>query len=167
MAISDVKNWNDVINRILKHSKSSDDYSVLIANMKRQGYDITFSMPNKAGDKIFFHEIIEHLNKMTKSNFGLKFPSATSKLILILKKDGYSVEQLKAVIDRKCQDWTSTPIEVNLTPKTLFKKSNFETYLGQTNTNAEPNKTGTKQGEFFQSVAKAKESLPAGSGRGK
>lgn len=73
-------------------------------------------------------EIIEYLNMKT----GSKFKATTKPYIQAIRsrlKEGYTVNDFKTVIDKKCREWKGTKLEKYLTPKTLFAPSHFDTYL--------------------------------------
>ena len=73
-------------------------------------------------------EIIEYLNFRT----GSKFKATTKPYIQAIRsrlKEGYTVDDFKTVIDKKCREWKGTKLEKYLTPKTLFAPSHFDTYL--------------------------------------
>lgn len=73
-------------------------------------------------------EIIEYLNLKT----GSKFKATTKPYIQAIRsrlKEGYTVDDFKTVIDKKCREWKGTKLEKYLTPKTLFAPSHFDTYL--------------------------------------
>ena len=72
--------------------------------------------------------IIEYLNIKT----GSKFKATTKPYIQAIRsrlKEGYTVDDFKTVIDKKCREWKGTKLEKYLTPKTLFAPSHFDTYL--------------------------------------
>ena len=78
-------------------------------------------------DKSHF-EIIEYLNLKT----GSKFKPTTKPYVQAIRsrlKEGYTVNDFKTVIDKKCREWKGTKLEKYLTPKTLFAPSHFDTYL--------------------------------------
>lgn len=73
-------------------------------------------------------EIIEYLNFKT----GSKFKPTTKPYVQAIRsrlKEGYTVDDFKTVIDKKCREWKGTKLEKYLTPKTLFAPSHFDTYL--------------------------------------
>lgn len=78
--------------------------------------------------------IISHLNKMAGTNFK-NTSTSTIKLTSALLKD-YSVDDIIMVIDKMCYLWNREPkkgekdMRIYLRPSTLFRKSNFENYLG-------------------------------------
>ena len=74
------------------------------------------------------YEIIEYLNLKT----GSKFKPTTKPYVQAIRsrlKEGYTVDDFKTVIDKKCREWKGTKLERYLTPKTLFAPSHFDTYL--------------------------------------
>ena len=74
-------------------------------------------------------EIIDYLN--TKASTKYKYSSEkTKKHIRARLEDGFSIEDFKAVIDKKCSEWIGTEWEKFLRPETLFG-SKFEGYLNQ------------------------------------
>ena len=78
-------------------------------------------------DKSHF-EIIEYLNLKT----GSKFKPTTKPYVQAIRsrlKEGYTVDDFKTVIDKKCREWKGTKLEKYLTPKTLFAPSHFDAYL--------------------------------------
>ena len=85
-------------------------------------------------DKSHF-EIIKYLNLKT----GSKFKPTTKPYIQAIRsrlKEGYTVDDFKTVIDKKCNEWKGTKLEKYLTPKTLFAPSHFDTYLNGNETAA-------------------------------
>ena len=80
-------------------------------------------------------EIIEYLNLKT----GSKFKPTTKPYVQAIRsrlKEGYTVDDFKTVIDKKCREWKGTKLEKYLTPKTLFAPSHFDTYLNSNETAA-------------------------------
>ena len=86
-------------------------------------------------------EIIEYLNLKTGSKFK---PSAKPyvQAIQARLKEGYSVDDFKTVINKKCAEWIGTKMEKYLTPKTLFAPSHFDQYL---NANVKPEMNDTER----------------------
>lgn len=83
-------------------------------------------------DKSHF-EIIEYLNLKT----GSKFKPTTKPYVQAIRsrlKEGYTVDDFKTVINKKCREWQGTKLEKYLTPKTLFAPSHFDTYLNSNET---------------------------------
>lgn len=89
--------------------------------------DISCHVSHDDTDKSHF-EIIEYLNLKT----GSKFKPTTKPYVQAIRsrlKEGYTVDDFKTVIDKKCREWKGTKLEKYLTPKTLFAPSHFDTYL--------------------------------------
>lgn len=75
-------------------------------------------------------EIIGYLNAKTGSNFKATIYK-TQTLILQHLKEGFSVDDFKIAIDKKCADWLNDPERVKyLRPDTLFGDK-FEGYVNQ------------------------------------
>lgn len=89
--------------------------------------DISCHVSHDDVDKSHF-EIIEYLNLKT----GSKFKPTTKPYVQAIRsrlKEGYTIDDFKTVIDKKCREWKGTKLEKYLTPKTLFAPSHFDTYL--------------------------------------
>lgn len=94
-------------------------------------------------------EVVDHLNQRAGTHYKATTAN-TRKLIKARLKEGFTVDEIKLVIDKKCADWLNNPAMVEyLRPETLFG-SKFESYLNAksrpqfnlnayTNTNANPN----------------------------
>ena len=64
---------------------------------------------------------------------GTKYKSNTAKtkqLINARLNEGFTLEDFKTVIDKKCVEWSGTEFEKFLRPNTLFG-TKFESYLNQ------------------------------------
>ena len=93
----------------------------------KDSIDILCHVSHDDVDKSHF-EIIEYLNLKT----GSKFKPTTKPYVQAIRsrlKEGYTVDDFKTVIDKKCREWQGTKLEKYLTPKTLFAPSHFDTYL--------------------------------------
>lgn len=74
-------------------------------------------------------EIIEYLNNRT----GSKYKHTTNKTKDLIKarfNEGFTVDNFKEVIDKKCVEWMNTDMQKYLRPETLFG-TKFESYLNQ------------------------------------
>lgn len=74
-------------------------------------------------------EVVKHLNEKA----GTKYKSnskSTTRHIQARINEGYTLEDFKTVIDKKCSEWLNTDMEKYLCPETLFG-SKFEKYLNQ------------------------------------
>ena len=84
---------------------------------------------NKELNNNIYKEAIDYLNQKA----GTKYKSNSKNTIKHIKarlNDGYTLEDFKNVIDKKCSEWLNTDMEKYLCPDTLFG-SKFEKYLNQ------------------------------------
>lgn len=89
----------------------------------------TITNTNSYSDSI--KEIIDYLNSKTNSRYTYKNKSY-NKHITARLSEGYTVDDFKTVIDKKCDEWLGdSKMENYLTPDTLFAPSKFEKYLNQ------------------------------------
>lgn len=73
-------------------------------------------------------EVVDYLNQATQKQFKAT-TNETQKLISGRITEGYSVQDLKDVIDLKVAEWgSSDKMKQYLQPSTLFNQSNFEKY---------------------------------------
>lgn len=89
--------------------------------------------------------VIDYLNQKA----GTKYKSSsknTTKHIKARINDGYTLEDFKSVIDKKCSEWLNTDMEKYLCPDTLFG-SKFEKYLNQKINNSKFNFKNTQVAE--------------------
>ena len=73
-------------------------------------------------------EAIQYLNRAARVYYVPK--PDTSKLIYDRLEEGFTLAQLKQVIDRKVKDWTGTKFQNRLRPETLFGE-HFQSYLNE------------------------------------
>ena len=84
---------------------------------------------NKELNNNIYKEAVDYLNE--KAGTKYKYNSKnTTKHIKARLNDGYTLEDFKSVIDKKCSEWLNTDMEKYLCPDTLFG-SKFEKYLNQ------------------------------------
>lgn len=73
-------------------------------------------------------EVIEHLNRRAGTHYRASTAN-TRKLVKARLKEGFTVEDMKLVIDKKCADWLNNQeMAQYLRPETLFGNK-FESYL--------------------------------------
>lgn len=83
---------------------------------------------NKELNNIYI-KAVDYLNEKA----GTKYKSSsknTTKHIQARIREGYTLEDFKTVIDKKCSEWLNTDMEKYLCPETLFGPK-FEKYLNQ------------------------------------
>lgn len=72
-------------------------------------------------------DTIEYLNRVAGTSYSHAEVSTIDALFL-LKKEGFTLEDFKAVIDKKWAEWKGTKMQQYVRPETLFGK-NFKKYL--------------------------------------
>jgi uncharacterized phage protein (TIGR02220 family) len=81
-------------------------------------------------------EVLNFLNAKTGRKFPARnpkgAPTANSEVVMARFREGYTVEDCKAVIAAKYRQWNhDEKMAKYMTPETLFRRSNFERYLGE------------------------------------
>lgn len=102
------------------------------------------SLPNNIdiNNKEYIVEIVEYLN--SKANTSYKHSTKnTIDCINARLNEGYTVDDFKTVIDKKCDEWIGTDMEKFIRPQTLFG-TKFENYLNQKVVPKEPKKEKPK-----------------------
>lgn len=88
-------------------------------------------------------EVVNHLNRRAGTHYRAT-SAATRKLVKARLKEGFTIEDIKLVIDKKCAEWiNNSDMAQYLRPETLFGNK-FEGYLNtkaapQNNWNNNPN----------------------------
>lgn len=100
-------------------SDSSADASPVIAFSDKE--------IDKEEDKEIYKSIIDYLNQKIGSKYKPTTPK-TKTAIHARLSEGFTLEDFKTVIDKKCADWMGTEYEKYLRPETLFG-TKFEGYL--------------------------------------
>lgn len=80
--------------------------------------------------------VIEFLNTKSGRRYPARNPrgnpTANAEVVMHRLKEGYTLEDCKSVIAKKCRDWShDEKMSRYLTPETLFRRSNFERYIGE------------------------------------
>ena len=108
-------------------------------------------------------EIVDYLNAKAGTRYKASTAS-TRKLIKARLKEGFAIEDFKAVIDKKCSEWLgNSKMEQYLRPETLFG-TKFEGYLNaKTQRTQQPNmlpperrETQTEQDKVIQLMSQLK-----------
>lgn len=92
-------------------------------------------------------DIVDYLNEKAGTKYRAK-TEATKRHIVARLNDGFSVEDFKAVIDKKCSDWIGTDWQKFLRPETLFG-SKFESYLNEKKSNGSDWEMIEKDGKSY------------------
>jgi uncharacterized phage protein (TIGR02220 family) len=74
-------------------------------------------------------EVVEYLNQAAGTSFKKNTPK-TVRAVKARMKEGFTVEDFKAVIDKKVREWKGTDMQKYIRPETLFG-TKFEGYLNQ------------------------------------
>ena len=90
----------------------------------------------KKEENIYYTEIIEELNSICKTSYKSNTPK-TKDLINARMNEGFSIDDFKAVIRKKYNDWNNTEYSKFLRPATLFSNK-FEGYLNEIQFNSVP-----------------------------
>ena len=92
--------------------------------------------------------IVDYLNTMSDKKYRLV--DKTIKLISARMREGFTVDDFKTLIEKKCRDWKDGDFDKYLRPVTLFG-TKFEGYLNQ------PDKTASADGwDYIQAVAEGR-----------
>jgi len=76
-----------------------------------------------------YKEAVDYLNEKAGTKYKINSKN-TTRHIQARIREGYTLEDFKTVIDKKCSEWLNTDMEKYLCPETLFG-SKFEKYLNQ------------------------------------
>jgi predicted phage replisome organizer/uncharacterized phage protein (TIGR02220 family) len=115
--------------------KSSDTSSDVVVSEIDKEKDI---------DKELYISIVEYLNQKAGTNYR---PSSkkTQTCIHARLSEGFTIDDFKTVIDKKCSEWIGTDWEKFLRPETLFG-TKFESYLNAKTTKKNTVNTGVPVG---------------------
>lgn len=135
---------NDDINVDIKDDINSVSVSVseYISSNEDNIYIVEQARPSESD----IAQIVDYLNEKTQKKFSAK-TDATRKAISARLKEGYTIDDFKKVIDNKVSDWTDGDMQKYLRPQTLFRPSNFEAYL---NESQKPRPSNGKINPFHQ-----------------
>lgn len=120
--------------------KSSDSRTIASSDVAVSEED-----KDKEKDKDLYINIVDYLNKKTDSNFKAS-TKKTQTLIHARLAEGFTIDDFKTVIDKKCADWNGTEWKKYLRPETLFG-TKFESYLNAKVTKKKAVNAGIPEGE--------------------
>jgi uncharacterized phage protein (TIGR02220 family)/predicted phage replisome organizer len=95
-------------------------------------------------DKEIYKSIVDYLNEKAGTNYRAS-TGKTQTCIHARLAEGFTFDDFKTVIDKKCAEWMGTEWEKFIRPETLFG-TKFESYLNAKVTNNKPVNTGIPQG---------------------
>ena len=121
---------NAKLRRLVTLCNVTDRYIVTRGNAVDIDTDIDKEREEeKEEDKLIYTEIVSHLNE--KAGTKYRATSAKTKTVIHARlAEGFTLEDFKTVIDKKCSEWLGTDYEKFLRPETLFG-TKFEGYLNQ------------------------------------
>jgi len=161
-------NWDDlnatvkkIVNEYLNENEIDNDDDNDNDNDNDSTHDdSTNESSNESSDSEIYKEIISYLNEKA----GTRYKHTTSKTQTCIHArlaEGFTLDDFKTVIDKKCADWIDTDYEQYLRPETLFG-TKFEGYLNskQQNNNNKRQAQSTKQSgydDFMSQLAAMRE----------
>lgn len=91
-------------------------------------------------------EVLDHLNQVA----GTKFQPVPANLNLIAARlrEGFTVDTVKAVVNRQHREWGAGDMRKYLRPETLFNATKFAGYAGQAESAAIPEKPKMTREEY-------------------
>lgn len=128
-----------LLNNISQNGNTSSAKMEELSSAKREELDVPKGQSNKNNNNknnnknntnkynVEIEEIVAYLNKKAGTNYRAKSKD-TQKHIIARLSEKFTVDDFKAVIDKKCADWIGTEWEQYLRPATLFG-TKFENYL--------------------------------------
>ena len=84
--------------------------------------------------------VIDYLNEKASKHY--KYVESNFTFIRDRLTDGYTIDELKKVIDNKCFEWSDTDMSQYLRPETLFNATKIESYLNSTFSPSSATKNG-------------------------
>jgi uncharacterized phage protein (TIGR02220 family)/predicted phage replisome organizer len=99
-------------------------------------------------DIVPYADIVLYLNLISGASYRLS-TKKTKDLIRARWNEGFTLDDFKTVIDKKCAEWKDTTMDKYLRPETLFG-TKFESYLNQSSTSIrKSNEKYTTDGEIL------------------
>ena len=130
---NDNENDNDNDNEVSYHDTGDESYSESFTDI--------------------YSEVISYLNLRAEKNYKVTTPK-TKTLIKARLKEGFTLDDFKLVIDKKCREWMGTEWAQYLRPSTLFG-TKFEEYLNA-NVNLKKEEK-SEYADFMQQLAAFRE----------
>ena len=112
-----------------KNNIESEKGVTLLHNVKKSDVEKEKEKEIEIDNKYNVEDILAYLNQKLKTNYKTTTKATISK-IKARVNEGFSLDDFKTVIDKKCDEWIGTDMEIYLRPDTLFG-TKFESYLNQ------------------------------------
>ena len=116
-----------LLNSDCENGKASSAEMEELETPKRQGNNNNSNNNKNSNNKELYIAILDYLNKKAGTNYKAS-SKATQQHINARLAEGFTVDDFKCVIDKKCAEWIGSEWEKYLRPSTLFG-SKFENYL--------------------------------------
>lgn len=147
-------------------SKSKKDFEPTKEQIEEAKKIVEFAKNNNSTTTEKTHDVTKIINYLN-SKTGAKYKatsSANRRLILARLNEGYTVQDLKTVIDNQVSAWRGTEWEKYLRPSTLFRASKIENYLNSKRLNHSSRYNSTVQDQYdnLQYTDLSKEDLSGG-----
>lgn len=84
-------------------------------------------LDNKYNNNNIYNVVLQYLNEKANTKFRSNSKTTQSHINARIA-EGFSIDDFKVVIDKKCSEWLGTEFEQYLRPQTLFG-TKFESYL--------------------------------------
>lgn len=144
----DIKNNQEPIRDDIK--SDTDNVYVYVSSNEDNNIYIVEQTENSVESDV--DEVIDYLNTKTNSNFR-KTTKAYRKAIRARLNEGYSLDDLKTVIDSRMDKWgNDAEMREYLRPQTLFAPSHFDAYLNEANKPRPSNYSKKSFNQFKQNV---------------
>lgn len=106
---------------------SSEDEETLRKRLRKQNVNSLDKDIDKEKEKEVYISIVDYLNEKAHTNYRAS-SAKTQSVIRARLAEGFTVDDFKTVINKKCAEWLNTDMEKYLRPETLFG-TKFEGYL--------------------------------------
>lgn len=104
----------------------------------------TTALPDRSEYGRQIEEVVMYLDKVAHKGYRVTAPIAD--IISRRLDEGFTVDDLKSVVDKKYTEWKGTPRQNYVRPETLFSDAHFQSYLNQDDVVAETSRSGTTAG---------------------
>lgn len=121
-------NRNIVEEASTSHSSTENSSTSLEDFRKKYTTNDSNNKIHSPEEREMVRDVIAFLNKTANKNFRDNTPATESAIIARLR-DGWSVDDMKKVIEHRWELWKNTDMEQYMRPSTLFRPSKFEDYM--------------------------------------
>lgn len=117
--------------RMRRHRKNTRP-SLCDANVQKSDAEIEIETEKETEQEIDYSAVVSYLNE--KAGTSYKHTTAKTRTAIRARvAEGFTLEDFRTVIDKKCAEWMGTDMEKYLRPETLFG-TKFEGYLNARHT---------------------------------